>query len=205
MWRVSLRAEREVYMLYDYKVFLSTVGSSHAEYITLAEIEDPTVEKLIAELACIWDFDHDEPFGDVWTVDKLDVESVVCVNNNGDAFSIVVAEDWVRYNQQALNDRQKRLAEKLGEDLCDIQIIEEASELQKALCKKFRATHGGFQSADMDKLHADIVEELGDLLACAENIKYLYNISEIELQQARDAKLKRAYERYGIEEEQQHG
>ena len=44
MWRVSLRAEREVYMLYDYKVFLSTVGSSHAEYITLAEIEDPTVE-----------------------------------------------------------------------------------------------------------------------------------------------------------------
>lgn len=193
-------------MLYDYKVFMSQVGSSHAEYITLAEIEDPTVDKLLAELACIWEFDHDEPFSEIWTPDKRDVDAVVCVNSNGDAFSIVVSEDWVHYNQQSLNDRQKRLAEKLGDDLCDIQFIEEASELQKAICKKYRATHGGFKSADMDQLHADIVEEVADVLACIENIKHLYNISEIELQHVRDMKLKRAFKRYGIDkEEQQHG
>ena len=189
-------------MLYNYRVFLSEVEGCHPEYLTMAEIEDPTVYKLLSELKQLWEFEHDEPFEEVWTPKESSVERVVCANSNGDVLFIVVSPEWMHKNQAGINRRQRRLADHLGRDLCDIQMIEEASELQKALCKFYRATHGGFKSAEMDKLRADIVEELGDVLACAENIKHLYNINDIELQQGRDKKLKRAFERYGIDKEE---
>ena len=189
-------------MLYNYRVFSSEVNCSHSEYLTMAEIEDPTVYKLLSELKQLWEFEHDEPFEEVWTTEELSVERVVCVNSNGDSLTIVVSQEWLRENQLDLASRQRRLADHLGQDLCDIQMIEEASELQKALCKYYRATHGGFKSAEKYRLRAYIVEELGDVLACIENIKHLYNINDIELQQGRDKKLKRAFERYGITKEE---
>lgn len=189
-------------MLYNYRVFLSEVDRSHSEYLTMAEIEDPSVDKLLSELKQLWEFEHDEPFAEVWTPEELSVERVVCVNSNGDGLTIVVSQEWMNENQADINRRQRRLADRLGQDLCDIQMIEEASELQKALCKFYRATHGGFKSAELDQLRADIVEELGDVLACAENIKHLYKINDIELQKGRDEKLKRAFKRYGIDKEE---
>lgn len=107
------------------------------------------------------------------------------------------------YNEADIDDLERRqaiLANHLGKNLMNVQLIEEASELIKALTKIYRAENGGFVSAPEDILMGNLIEEIGDVQSCINNIMILYNISEDEIYADRDAKLRRAFARYNIED-----
>lgn len=89
---------------------------------------------------------------------------------------------------------RKELYKKILSNYGDAQIIvaiEELSELQKELCKSLRSNYN----------YGNIVEEIADVEIMLEQMKIYFEISEDEIEEMKEIKIKRTIQRLGIKEE----
>lgn len=80
--------------------------------------------------------------------------------------------------------RIKKIALHYGYDVESIKLIEEMAELQQAICKHR-------ESKDKAKTLIDIKSEIADVYIVLEQMKYLLNIKEEELEEIKDYKINR--------------
>lgn len=89
---------------------------------------------------------------------------------------------------------RKEFYKKILNNYGDAQIIvaiEELSELQKELCKSLRKNYN----------YGNIVEEIADVEIMLEQMKIYFEISEDEIEEMKEIKIKRTIQRLGIKEE----
>lgn len=189
-------------MLYNYAVFITPNKEGDSQYYDSKVYEEADVATRIPiDAKEIWVKTFAQNSTDRFEdhcVLTIDMERSVCLVDGKHEIRFVLDKRWVENNTRMLDLKQHALARHLGRDLCDLQMIEELAELQKALTKYYRATHGGFTNSDMDALRENIVEEVADVIGCLQNVRVHYGITDIEIQRERSAKLKRAFERYNI-------
>lgn len=82
------------------------------------------------------------------------------------------------------DERIKNIALHYGYDRQSIKLIEETSELQQAICKHR-------ESNDKAKTLIDIKSEIADVYIVLEQMKYLLNIKDEELEEIKDYKINR--------------
>ena len=82
------------------------------------------------------------------------------------------------------DQRIKKIALHYGYDIQSIKLIEETSELQQAICKHR-------ESKDKAKTLIDIKGEIADVYVVLEQMKYLLNIKDEELEEIKDSKINR--------------
>ena len=80
----------------------------------------------------------------------------------------------------------KEIAIHYGIQSQSVVAVEELSELQKAICKAYRSDF-----VDITSLQ----EEIADVQIMIEQIKYLYNLSNVSIKEVVDQKLKRQMNR----------
>lgn len=80
--------------------------------------------------------------------------------------------------------RIKKIILNYGYDRQSIKLIEEMAELQQAICKHR-------ESKDKAKSLIDIKGEIADVLIMLEQVKYILNISDEELNKIKEYKLNR--------------
>ena len=80
--------------------------------------------------------------------------------------------------------RIKKIAIAKGYDTQSIKLIEEMAELQQAICKHR-------ESKDKAKTLIDIKSEIADVYIVLEQMKYLLNIKDEELEEIKDYKINR--------------
>lgn len=97
--------------------------------------------------------------------------------------------------------RQQRVIRFFGEDAQSTVHMEECAELIQAISKMRRIRNSGALELDGRYLKAyyNLVEEMGDVLICIEQMQETYGITDYELQKIIDRKLKRTEARiYGL-------
>ena len=82
------------------------------------------------------------------------------------------------------DERIKKIALHYGYDKQSIKLIEEISELQQAICKHR-------DSNDKAKTLIDIKSEIADVYVVLDQMKYLLNIKDKELEEIKDYKINR--------------
>lgn len=82
------------------------------------------------------------------------------------------------------DERIKKIALHYGYDKQSIKLIEETSELQQAICKHR-------ESKDKAKTIIDIKNEIADVYVLLDQMKYLLNIKDNELEEIKDYKINR--------------
>lgn len=82
------------------------------------------------------------------------------------------------------DERIKKIALHYGYDKQSIKLIEETSELQQAICKHR-------ESNDKAKTLIDIKSEIADVYVLLDQMKYLLNIKDEELEEIKDYKINR--------------
>lgn len=80
--------------------------------------------------------------------------------------------------------RIKKIAIHYGYDRQSIKLIEEMAELQQAICKNR-------ESKDKVKTLIDIKNEMADVYTVLDQMKYLLNIKDEELEEIKDYKINR--------------
>ena len=98
-----------------------------------------------------------------------------------------------------LNEKIDYAAERFGEEAISNQLIEEMSELTKALCKMNRFKGVGMPPAKEHTeatLTDDIIEELADVTVTLEQMIHLMD-AEIYIADIIEFKVKRTYDRMG--------
>lgn len=110
----------------------------------------------------------------------------------------------IRVDKNYLPDRIKKqkfefIADHYGFKKQSMMMIEECSELQKAICKWHRKYDGSFKSESSDcKERTDIIDELADVIIMAKQLSYLLS-AEDEVSEQIEFKLDRQLRR--MEEE----
>ena len=94
-------------------------------------------------------------------------------------------------------EENKKIAEHYGYDAQSNQLVEECAELIQAVNKYRRATTGtGIAVTDKGKIALDnLVEEIADVEIMLEQIKYLLQIPEEDIQGVKIYKINRTKER----------
>ena len=93
----------------------------------------------------------------------------------------------MKYIAQHLDHADKRIrkiAISKGYDIQSIKLIEEMAELQQAICKHR-------ESEDKAKTLINIKNEMADVYVMLDQMKYLMNISEEELEKIKEYKINR--------------
>lgn len=80
--------------------------------------------------------------------------------------------------------RIKKIALNYGYDRQSIKLIEEMAELQQAICKHREST-------DKPKTFIEIKREMADVYVVLDQMKYLLNIKEEELEELKEFKINR--------------
>jgi NTP pyrophosphatase (non-canonical NTP hydrolase) len=96
------------------------------------------------------------------------------------------------------NEAIKKIADTYGYDVQSRQLIEEMAELMVAVNKYHRALELydiEYESAFLDIRKDDIAEEIADVTIMFEQIKYLLQISNEEIDEIIEQKLNRQLER----------
>lgn len=92
-----------------------------------------------------------------------------------------------------INDIHK-IADHYGFKAQSVLLIEEMSELTKAICKYKRITEGGqipSKPITKNEVIENIAEEIADVEIMLEQVKYLLNISDDKISKIKLAKIKR--------------
>lgn len=98
-------------------------------------------------------------------------------------------------NTFVLSGKFKFIAEHYGDRIIEQQLIEEMSELTKAILKKWRVNGEGMEtSATKEDVEQNLYEELADVSVCLQELIYLYHCSGI-VNEVRIAKANRTIER----------
>ena len=104
-------------------------------------------------------------------------------------------ERGARLNNEAI----KKISHHYGYDAQSRQLIEEMAELTVALNKYYRQDKSDVITAkeylDVQYLFNNIKEEIADVTIMLEQIKYLLNISDTDIEQIIEQKLNRQLER----------
>lgn len=100
-----------------------------------------------------------------------------------------------------MDKRQQLLAEKFSMDHAEIKAMEEMSELSQVLCKLQVMAHGGFAKAPEVDFHAKLVEEIAHVKMRLDMLQYVHQITDEEIQQEQDNKLKFLCEMFSIKDE----
>lgn len=96
------------------------------------------------------------------------------------------------------NEAIKKIADTYGYDAQSRQLIEEMAELMVAVNKYHRALELydiEYESAFLDIRKDDIAEEIADVTIMLEQIKYLLNVSDTDINEIIEQKLNRQLER----------
>ena len=96
------------------------------------------------------------------------------------------------------NEAIKKIADTYGYDAQSRQLIEEMEELMVAVNKYHRALELydiEYESAFLDIRKDDIAEEIADVTIMLEQIKYLLNVSDTDINEIIEQKLNRQLER----------
>ena len=96
------------------------------------------------------------------------------------------------------NEAIRKIADKNGFNEASRQLFEECSELIVAVNKYYRALELydiEYETAFLDISKDDIAEEIADVTIMLEQIKYLLQISDSDIEQIIDQKLNRQLER----------
>ena len=101
---------------------------------------------------------------------------------------------------QIMEEKQAKLAKRLGKDGVGDIAMEECGELIQALSKIWRNDHlGNFTEKTKAELFLNLVEEVADVSACLDNIKFIYGITDDTIYELRMKGLERSFKRYNIE------
>lgn len=92
--------------------------------------------------------------------------------------------EYVVRHLEHTDQRIKKIALHYGYDRQSIKLIEETSELQQAICKHR-------ESKDKAKTLIDIKGEIADVYVLLDQMKYLLNIKDEELEEIKDSKINR--------------
>lgn len=92
--------------------------------------------------------------------------------------------EYARQHLDYTDKRIKTIAIKYGYDRQSIKLIEEMAELTQAIAKHR-------ESKDKAKSLINIKSEIADVLVVLQQIKYILNISEKELEELKDYKISR--------------
>lgn len=93
----------------------------------------------------------------------------------------------MKHISQHLDHREqriKKIAIHYGYDRQSIKLIEEMAELQQAICKHREST-------DKDKTLENIKSEIADVYVVFEQVKYLLNIKDEDIEEIKDYKINR--------------
>ena len=92
--------------------------------------------------------------------------------------------EYIARHLNYTDKRIRKIAITKGYDTQSIKIIEEMAELQQAICKHR-------ESKDKAKTLIGIKSEMADVYVMLEQMKYLMNISEEELEEIKEYKINR--------------
>lgn len=92
--------------------------------------------------------------------------------------------EYVVQHLEHTDRRIKKIAIHYGYDRQSIKLIEEMAELQQAICKHREST-------DKVKTFIDIKSEIADVLVVLDQMKYLLNIKDEELEEIKEYKINR--------------
>lgn len=92
--------------------------------------------------------------------------------------------EYVAKHLDHTDRRVKSIALEYGYDRQSIKLVEEMSELTQAICKHR-------ESKDKAKSLVEIKNEMADVLVVIEQMKYLLNISEEQLEEIKEYKIDR--------------
>ncbi len=92
--------------------------------------------------------------------------------------------EYITNHLDHTDKRIKKIILNYGYDRQSIKLIEEMAELQQAICKHR-------ESKDKAKSLIDIKGEIADVLIMLEQVKYILNISDEELNKIKEYKLNR--------------
>lgn len=101
--------------------------------------------------------------------------------------------EYIARHLDHTDSRIKKIALHYGYDVESIKLIEEMAELQQAICKHR-------ESKDKAKTLIDIKSEMADVYIVLEQMKYLLNIKDEELEELKDFKINRQLLRMKVEE-----
>lgn len=101
--------------------------------------------------------------------------------------------EYIARHLDHTDPRIKKIALHYGYDVQSIKLIEETSELQQAICKHR-------ESKDKAKTLKDIKSEIADVYVLLDQMKYLLNIKDEELEELKDFKINRQLLRMKVEE-----
>ena len=100
-----------------------------------------------------------------------------------------------------MDKRQQLLADRFTIDHAEVKCIEEMAELQQVLCKYRVMALGGFAKAPDVDFRAKLVEELAHVKMRLDMLQYVHQITDEEIQQEQDSKLKFLCEMFDIKDE----
>ena len=101
--------------------------------------------------------------------------------------------EYIARHLDHTDQRIKKIALHYGYDVQSIKLIEETSELQQAICKHR-------ESKDKVKTLRNIKSEIADVYVLLDQMKYLLNIKEEELEEIKEYKINRQLLRMNIKE-----
>ena len=102
-----------------------------------------------------------------------------------------------------MNKDIRTIADHYGYESQSRQLIEEMAELTQALNKLWRATHGHLnvfyedcsENDVAETCRLDVIEEIGDVRVCLEQILYFLDVEPEEIRNDMDVKISRQLER----------
>lgn len=94
-----------------------------------------------------------------------------------------------------MEEKIRIIAEKYGYEPQSRQCIEEMAELIQAINKLYRKKNFGGNSREVVEAHAEVLEEMADVLIMIWQLKVLLGIGDGELEEKVNAKLNRELER----------
>lgn len=86
-----------------------------------------------------------------------------------------------------MNEKMKVIADKHGYEYQSRQLIEEMAELTQAINKAWRYKD--------EKYYSAIVEEIADVEICLEEVKYLLEVDQNEIDRIKEYKIEREMDR----------
>lgn len=92
--------------------------------------------------------------------------------------------EYITNHLEHTDKRIKKIAISKGYDTQSIKLIEEMAELQQAICKHR-------ESEDKAKTLTEIKGEMADVYIMLEQVKYILNISDEELEKIKEYKITR--------------
>lgn len=91
------------------------------------------------------------------------------------------------------------IAERYGYEAQSRQCIEEMAELTQAINKLWRKQNFGADSKEIAKAHGNLLEEIADVLIMIFQLSILLDITEDELMEKMEGKIRRQLERISDE------